>query len=225
MLRPKENKKIVIGVTGSFGSGKSTVAVMLAAYGAHIIDADKIAASTFTAGSRIYQKVIAAFGDKVIDKDSEIDRAGLARIVFSDKKLLKKLNSIVHPEVIRMIKAEIDSEKKGVIILDAPLLLEAGLAKVVDKLIVVTIDQDTQIKRLLKKTRLKKTDILKRIRSQLPLAAKARLADFIIDNSGTRKETEVQVKNIYQTLDIKDAEGSIHTLTYSHYRVRKSSVH
>ncbi|MDO8661999.1 MAG: dephospho-CoA kinase [Candidatus Omnitrophota bacterium] len=200
MPKQRENKKIIIGVTGSFGSGKSTVSGILAAYGARIIDADKIAANCLKAGSRIYQKVISAFGDKVIAKDGEIDRAGLAKIVFNDKKLLKKLNHIVHPEVIRMIKAKIDSIKKGVIILDAPLLLEAGLVKAVDKLIVVTIDPDTQIKRLLKKTRLKRADILKRIRSQISQNAKSRFANFIIDNSSSLRSTKKQVLQIRRKL-------------------------
>ena len=87
---------MVIGLTGSFGSGKSSVAGILAAYGAKIIDADKIAAKCLRPGSRIYKKVISAFGDKLVAKHKNIDRAKLAAIVFSDKQLLQKLNSIVH---------------------------------------------------------------------------------------------------------------------------------
>ena len=200
MPRQKQNKKIIIGLTGSFGSGKSTVAGILAAYGAKIIDADKIAASCLIPGSGIYKKVISAFGDKVISKGKAIDRPALARIVFSDQQLLRKLNSIVHPEVIRMIKAKMNSKKKGVLVLDAPLLLEAGLKNAVDKLIVVTINRDTQVKRLLKKTSLKKAAILKRIKSQIPLRAKARLADFIIDNSGSLQSTRKQVAQIRRKL-------------------------
>ncbi len=196
MPRQKQKNKIVIGLTGSFGSGKSTVSGILAAYGAKIIDADKIAASCLTPGSEIYGKVISVFGDKAIGKGKEIDRLALAKIVFNDTKLLRKLNGIVHPEVIRIIKSRMNSKKKGVIVLDAPLLLEAGLKNAVDKLIVVTINRDTQVKRLLKKTSLKKADILKRIKSQIPLRAKTRLADFIIDNSGSMLETKRQVKRL-----------------------------
>ena len=200
MPKPKKNNKIVIGVTGGFGSGKSTVARALAAYGARVIDADKIARSLLRPGSGIYQKVIAVFGAESIGRAREIDRAALAKIVFSDKKLLQKLNGIVHPEAIRMIKTKINSQKKGVIVLDAPLLLEAGLKKMVDQLIVVVASEDTQVQRLLKKTSLAKADILKRIKSQIPLRAKARSADFIIDNNGTIAETRKQVKEIVTKL-------------------------
>ncbi len=196
MPRQKRNNKIVAGATGSFGSGKSSVSAIFAAYGAKIIDSDKIARSCITAGSKIYKKIISAFGRKITGKDKEIDRVKLAAVVFNNKKCLKKLNSIVHPEVIRIIKKEINSKKKGVVILDAPLLLEAGLRKLVDKLIVVTIDRETQIKRLLKKTPLKKTDILKRIKSQISQNVKSRFADFIIDNNGSMTKTKKQVKGI-----------------------------
>lgn len=200
MRRQKPNKRIVVGLTGSFGSGKSTVAGILASYVARIIDADKIAHRCLRRQSNLYAKIVSAFGSEVIAKNKEIDRDKLGRIVFSDKKLLKKLNKIIHPEVIRITKKEINSAKKGVVILDAPLLLEAGLKNAVNKLIVVTIDRDTQIKRLLKKTRLSKAEILRRINSQMPLSAKARLADFIIDNSGSLQSTRKQVAQIRRKL-------------------------
>jgi len=200
MPKPKKDNKIIVGVTGGFGSGKSTVAGILATYGAALIDADKIAARLLKPGSGVYRKVIAVFGAKIIGKAKEIDRATLAKIVFSDKKLLKKLNKLVHPEVIRMIKARINSQKKGVLVLDAPLLLEAGLKKAVNKLIVVMASRDTQVQRLLKKTSLTKADILKRIKSQIPLRAKARSADFLIDNNGSLLETRKQVAQIRRRL-------------------------
>jgi dephospho-CoA kinase len=196
MAKQKLNKKVVVGITGNFGSGKSTVARLLASYEAKIIDADKIAHRCLSRGNKVYRKIVSVFGDTILGKNKEIDRCRLGKVVFGDKKLLKKLNGIVHPEVIRIIKSKINSKKKGVMVLDAPLLLEAGLRSAVDKLIVVTINRDTQIMRLLKKTSLKKADILKRIKSQIPLRAKARLADFIIDNNGSLAKTRKQVKGI-----------------------------
>ena len=176
MPRQKPKNKIIIGLTGSFGSGKSTVAKIFSSYGARIIDADKIAHAFLRRGSKVYKKIISNFGAGVLGKNKEIDRRRLSAVVFNDKKSLGRLNAIIHPGVIRVIKAKINSLKKGVIILDAPLLLEAGLRNAVDKLIVVKINKDKQLSRLVKKTSLAKADILKRIKSQILLVVKARLA-------------------------------------------------
>lgn len=192
----KQNKKLVIGLTGSFGSGKSTVADIFAASGARRIDADKIAHSCIKPGRRVYAKIIAAFGPGLTGKNNEINRPRLARIVFSDKKKLKQLESILHPEIIKIIRKKISAIKKGVVILDAPLLLEAGLKNIVDKLVVVKINRDEQLRRLLGKKFFKKQDILRRIKAQIPLSAKVCLADFIIDNNGSLTETKKQVEGI-----------------------------
>jgi len=200
MPRQRRDKRFIIGITGSFGSGKSAVAGIFASYGARIIDADKIAHRSLSRGSKVYKKIISAFGRQVIGKNEEISRSMLGKIVFNDRKELKKLNSIIHPEIIRVIKKRIKAIKKGVIILDAPLLLEAGLRNKVDKLIVVTVDKNTQLKRLLKKTSLKRPDILKRIKSQISQNVKSRFADFIIDNSGSLARTQKQVADIRRNL-------------------------
>jgi len=200
MPKQKQRNKLVIGLTGNFGSGKSTVARIFSAYGSKIIDADEIAHSCFSRKSKVYKKTISMFGAKILASNKNIDRQKLARIVFDDKKLLGKLNSMVHPEVIRIIKSKINSEKKGVIVLDAPLLLEAGLGNIVDRLLVVKVARDTRIKRLLRKMSLSRADIAKRIRFQIPDNAKARLADFIIDNNGSLAETRKQVKELIMKL-------------------------
>lgn len=200
MTKQKRNKKIVVGVTGAFGSGKSTVARIFASYGAKIIDADKIAHASLKRGADIYKKIVSIFGMRVIGKNKEIDRKRLAEKVFNDERSLKKLESVVHPAVIRIIKSKIGSIKKGVVVLDAPLLLEAGLKKEVDKLIVVKIDKGIQLRRLFKKTSLKKADISKRIRFQISQKEKSRFADFIIDNSATLKETRKQAAEIRRKL-------------------------
>jgi dephospho-CoA kinase len=196
----QKNNKVVVGLTGSFGGGKSTVSRMLISLGARVIDADKIAHSCLKPGGKVYKKVISSFGPSIIGKNKEIDRRKLGKIVFSAKKQLKKLNNIIHPEILRAIKLKLAGIKKGVVILDAPLLLEAGLRNTVSKLIAVRIDKKTRLERLLKKTSLSRRDILKRIKFQIPQDVKLRSANFIIDNSGTLRETKKQVLEIRRKL-------------------------
>mgnify|MGYP001591733157 FL=1 len=160
-------KKIILGLTGSFGSGKTTVARIFRSFGAKIIDADKLAHGCITPRSPAYEKIIHTFGNGILKKNRIIDRRKLAVIVFNNINLLIKLNNIIHPQVIQIIKNKINSAKSKVIVLDAPLLIESGLVKLVDKLIVVKINRAKQIKRIQNKTSLTKTDILKRIKSQI----------------------------------------------------------
>jgi dephospho-CoA kinase len=196
----KDKKKIILGLTGSFGSGKSTVAKILKSFGARIIDADRIAHRVIQPPSKVYQKIIHTFGKDILKQNRTIDRNKLAKIVFKDKAILKRLNQIVHPKVIKTIKNQIKTTKKKVVVLDAPLLLEAGLGNLVDKLIVVKIKRKKQVGRLEKKTSLNKKEILSRIKAQILLSHKVRLADFVIDNNGTFKNTKRQVRLFWRNL-------------------------
>ena len=201
MPRQNQNKKkIVIGLTGGFGSGKSTVARIFKACGAEIIDADQIAHKIIKPGTRIYKRITAIFDKQVLKKNRSIDRRKLGKIVFANKALLGQLNRIMHPEIIRIIRKKISQSKKKIIILDAPLLVEAHLNKITDKLIVVTINRREQLKRLFKKTGLSSAQILLRARRQIPLADKVRIADFVIDNNGTIGNTKNQVTEIRRML-------------------------
>ncbi len=197
----KRNKKrIILGLTGSFGSGKTTVAKIFNSFGCEIIDADRIAHRAIEPDTNIYKKITNTFGKDILNKDRTINRNKLAHIVFDNKNLLKILNKIMHPVVIGIIKSKIKTSKAKVIVLDAPLLIEAGLKDLVDKLIVVKIAKRKQLERMQHKTGLTKLDILKRIARQIPLENKVRLADFVIDNSGTRGETKRQVEIIRRLL-------------------------
>ena len=201
MKRLKRNKKrVILGVTGTFGSGKSTVANMFKSFGAELIDADKIAHRVIRPGSEIYKKIINAFSRSILKKNKTIDRKKIAKVVFKDKKLLQKLNRIIHPEVIKIIENQICASTKDIVVLDAPLLIEAGLERLVDKLIVVSIHKKKQIERALKKASLSEADILKRIKAQIPLKDKIRLADFVIDNNGTIKATKKQIQELRRKL-------------------------
>lgn len=195
-----DKKKIILGITGGFGSGKSTVAGMFKSGNTKIIDADSLAHGLMRPGSRVYKKIISAFGRGILGKKKAIDRRRLGKIVFLNKEKLGKLNRIVHPQVIRLLKKQIKDSGRKIIILDVPLLIEAGLKDLANKIIVVKAAREKQVQRLIKKTSLGREDILRRINAQHPLSRKLRIADFIIDNSGTIKQTEKQVESLKRRL-------------------------
>lgn len=192
---------MVIGITGSFGSGKTTVARMFVCLGARVIDADRIAHRLLRSGTGVYRSIIKSFGRGILTRKGAIERRKLARLVFGDSRRLRTLNHIVHPAVIASIREKIAKSKKTIFVLDAPLLIEAGLKKEADVLIVVKSARKKQIERLLKKGTYTKAAISKRIKSQMALSKKMRLADFIIDNNGSLKRTRMQVERIYRTLE------------------------
>jgi len=189
-----------IGLTGSFGTGKTFVASIFKSLGAEVLDADRLAHDAIKKGAKAYKKIVTTFGRGILDKKRNIDRGRLGAIVFKDREALKTLNSIVHPEVIRIIKERITAlrEKRGVIVIDAPLLIEAGLEGLVDVLVVVKASGKNQIKRCLEKFCMNKADVLKRIKSQIPIERKVEMADFVIDNDGTKAETRKQVVQIWR---------------------------
>ena len=171
---------MIIGITGGYGSGKSSVAGEFARLGAKVIDADRIVHGLIDAPTR----------------------RDLAKVVFKRKRYLELLCRIIHPLVIKEIKKQLkrDAHKKMIIVIDAPLLIESGLSSIVDKLIVVKTKKETQIKRAIKSSGLKRKEVLRRIGFQLPLSKKIKLADFVIDNEATFKETRKQVKDIWERL-------------------------
>ncbi|MFH0762674.1 MAG: dephospho-CoA kinase [Candidatus Omnitrophota bacterium] len=195
-----KEKKIILGLTGSFGSGKTTVAAILRSLGAEIIDADSIAHGCYRPGAGAYKKIIELFGRDILDRNEKIDRRKLGLKVFNDKGLLKKLNHIVHPQVKDIIKARLKRARKKVVVIDAPLLIEGGLHRLVHKLIVVKAGLPQQLERISKRGILSRAQILKRIKAQLPLQYKVRLADFIIDNNGTKREAGKQAEKIWKKI-------------------------
>ncbi len=193
-------EKLIIGVTGGFGTGKSTVARIFESLGAKVIDADKIALDLLKTGTSTYKKILKAFGKNILKENGAIDRSKLAIIVFDSKKPLLKLNKITHPEVIKTIKQKIEGLNKGIVVLDIPLLFEAGLECLADKIVVVKSNRQNQYERLLKKTSLSKIEIAKRINAQMPLSKKIRGADFIIDNDYSIENTKKQVQKLRRIL-------------------------
>ncbi|AAM24131.1 MAG: Dephospho-CoA kinase [Caldanaerobacter subterraneus] len=193
----------VVGLTGGIGSGKSTVSGILAKLGAKIIDADLVSREIMEKGKEAYNEIVDCFGKEILDKEGNIDRKKLGSIVFSDKEKLKRLNEITHPKIIDKIKKMIEEEKDKdkVIVIDAALLIETGLYKLVDEVWLVVVDIDTQIKRVMERDGFSCEEALKRIKSQMPLEEKIKYADFIINNSKDLRKTEEQVRLLWQRFD------------------------
>ena len=190
----------VIGITGGFGTGKTTVARIFKKLGATVIDADKIVHSQLKKNKKLIKKIISEFGKGILNKRKDIDKRKLSELVFKDRKKLKKLTKIVHPKVISIIKSEAKKNKKRIIIIDAPLLIEAGLQGLVDFIIVVKVPRDIQITRLKKKYKLAEIKLLQRMRAQMPLQDKIRLANFVIDNKGSLSQTEREVRKLWHKI-------------------------
>lgn len=194
----------VIGLTGGFKTGKSTVAGMLLEFGAEVIDADKLAHKALKPDSSTYKKIIKEFGEKFLDDEGRINRRKLAKLVFSNKEKLNLLNSIIHPYVIDKVKEKIyrtkQSNPNAIVIVDAPLLYEAGMQNMMDKIIVVLATKNKQIQRARQTTSLSEYEVKRRIKSQLPLSKKEKLANIVIENNGTLEDTRSQVKKMWKKI-------------------------
>jgi dephospho-CoA kinase len=191
---------MIIGITGSFGSGKTTVAKMFAKLGAYVIDADRVYHSLIKPGRSCYKRIVRHFGKGILGISGHIDREKLSKSVFKEKSKLKLLNRLVHPEITKEIRRAIKSRKEKVIIVDAALLLESGFYKEVDKVILVANKKKEQVKRIRNKRGLSSAKTLGRIQMQMPFKKSRAFADFIIDNSGTKTQTLRQVKDIWRKI-------------------------
>jgi dephospho-CoA kinase len=190
---------MIIGLTGGIAGGKTTVAGLFKEKGALVLDADKIAHRVIKPGRPAYKKIVRYFGPEILNKNRSVNRRRLAGIVFSSPRKLKKLNGFVHPEVIKIILAQVKKwKKKRIIVIDAPLLIEAGLHKKVDKLVVITCSRPVQMKRLLKEKGLSKKEAGLRISSQMPLKDKIKLADELIDGELSLNKLRVEVNRLCQ---------------------------
>ena len=194
---------MIIGITGSIGSGKTTVAKLFSRHWYNRIDADKIGHETIKNNSIVYKKIVKEFGIEILDKNENIDRNRLGDVVFSDNKKLEKLNLIIRPTILKEIKNKINKIKnrcgdKTKIVIDAPLLLETKTKNLVDKIVVVKCDKGKIFDRLSQK--FSKNKIEKILNIQMPLKEKLKHADFTIDNNKDLKHLEKQVMGIIKKL-------------------------
>jgi len=194
----------VIGLTGGIGSGKSTVARFLAELGAVIIDADKVGHEAFKPGSEAQQQVVAAFGGKIIAADGNIDRARLGKIVFDNPEALAKLNRIMHPPMYNIVEARLEDYRRqgvGVAAIDAPVLLEAGWATLVDEIWVTVAPESTVLNRIKERAGLSEQEILARIHSQLPAKERTGHASKVIDTDCSLDELKAKVRGLWEGLN------------------------
>ena len=186
-----------IGLTGGIGSGKSTVAALLAAHGAVVVDADEIARDVVEPGTPGLVAVVAEFGPDVLRESGTLDRARLAQIVFNDPAALQRLNEIVHPLVGAESQRLISAAPAGaVLVYDVPLLVESGLQDVFDSVVVVEAPENVRLERLTARG-VDPQDAVRRMANQASGEQRAAVADYVIDNSGALPDLAAQVERVW----------------------------
>lgn len=197
---------MIIGLTGSIASGKSTVSSMLKEKGFPIVDADIVAREVVEKGEPTLSKIVEVFGEELLVPDGTLNRGKLGEIIFNDPAKRKQLNDIMHPAIrTEMLRQKVEWQNKGAekIVMDIPLLFESRLQHFVEKILVVSVTDEIQLKRLMERNHLTKEEAMARIQSQLPISEKEKGADAVIYNNGTLDETKKQLDNILAAWDAR----------------------
>ncbi len=193
-----------VGLTGGIGSGKSTVAAILADAGFAVVDADQIAREIMEPGSPVLDEVAEVFGADLIDADGALNRGELARRAFATKEETAKLNAITHPAIRKESKrrfAEAEARGERACVYDMPLLVDLGLNNDMDLTVVVDVDVEERVRRLVEKRGLDEADARARIAQQIDDATRNAAADVLIDNNGALEDLEPQVAQLVETLN------------------------
>ncbi|KDR95040.1 dephospho-CoA kinase [Peptoclostridium litorale DSM 5388] len=191
----------LIGLTGSIGTGKSTVSKMLSERGIEVIDADAISRRISEVGNEGYNKIVELFGKGVLGDDKSLDRKKIGSIVFSNRAELKRLNDAMHPIIVREIEKrvkELDMDGHDIAVLDAPLLIETGLNESVDFVLLIVCSEEIQLDRIQKRDGLDRKQAEGRIRNQMEQDAKREYADYVIDNSKDIHSLEDEVEKFLE---------------------------
>jgi len=195
---------LVIGLTGGVASGKTTVSEVLREEGAILIDADQIARDLVQPQTPAWQELVRAFGNEILDQEGSIHRQKLASLIFSNPRQRSLLNRILHPrikeEIGRRLKGIRQKDPEAIVVIDAPLLIETGGHREMDKVIVVVCTETQQIERLKRRNQLSEEQARAMLSSQMSLEEKAALADYVIRNEGSLSETRQKARNIFQEL-------------------------
>lgn len=196
----------LIGLTGGIAAGTSTVAEMLRALGAVVIEADEIAREVVEPEAEVYRRIVEAFGRAVLHPDGTLDRKHLAALIFADPDARRRLNAITHPEIRRRIREQIEQVRardlNAVLVIDIPLLLDTAGPEAfdLDGVMVVQATPELQIVRLMTRDGLSRDEARHRLAAQRPVAEKAAKADWVIDNTGTIDQTRRQVEKLWEAL-------------------------
>ena len=195
----------VIGLTGNIACGKTVVARMFEELGAKIIDADYIARLVVEPGEPAWKDILEKFGHEILNPDKTINRKKLGDVVFRDKEKREELNRLTHPRIIDKIKFMLEEYRKEnvkVVIVEAALIVEkGGMKPIISDLIVVTADEEAQIKRLIERDGISREEALTRIKAQMPVSEKVKFATYVIDNSRTLEETRKQVEEVWKKIN------------------------
>ena len=199
---------LVVGLTGGIGSGKSTVAALLRDRGAVVIDADAITRRLQEPGEPVFDAMVERFGNGIVGPDGRLDRAAVAAIVFTDEAARKDLEAIVHPavgaEMLRLMQEQ--AETDHIVIYDVPLLVEAG-RKGYGAVIVVDVEPDVAVERLVRGRGMDEADARARIANQASRESRRVVADVVIDNGGTPEDLAVRVAEVWEWLERRRAEA------------------
>lgn len=196
----------IVGLTGGIGSGKSTVSQMFRDLGVTVIDADVIAREVVSVGSDGLAEIVDTFGEGVLQDDGSLDRAALGDIVFDDPEARQKLEAITHPRIGQLMlekAAAAGAQGQPWVIYDAALLIENNLHEAFYATIVVALDRDAQLERVMARDGLARDKVVQRLDAQMPLEKKVAVADYVIDNAGTLEKTRHQVAEVKTDLDAR----------------------
>ena len=205
---------LLVGLTGGIATGKSTVSQMFAHLGAKVVDADLLAREVVMPGQPALAEIVAEFGADVLKADGFLDRKRLGAIVFNAPARRKRLEQITHPAIHlrqqRILSVYEEEAFEGIVLWDAAVLIESGGHTRMDKLVVVLTDPATELARLMARDGMGEGEARGRIATQMPVADKAKLADYVIDNSGSRPDTERRVREVYAQLqsDLRTARAA-----------------
>ena len=191
---------IVIGLTGGIGSGKSEVSRMLKEFGAEIIDADRVGHEAYLPNTETYDKVVAEFGDDILQTDGAIDRKKLGARIFAEPEARERLNAIVHPRMYAMVEERIQrlrEQSAAAVVLDAAILIEAGWDSLVDEVWVVAAPEEMVVQRIGQRNGLPAEQVRQRVRAQITSEERARHAAVVIDNNEGLDELSAQVQEVW----------------------------
>ena len=189
-----------IGLTGGIGTGKTEICRILGELGAYVIDADRIVHESYRNNSKIRTAVVAEFGVGIVSSDGDIDRAQLGSIVFGDIHALRRINNVIHPLVLEELRSRLDTIQCSgveVVVVEVPLLVEAGWNSIFDEVWVTVVDEETAIRRTTERSGLSSKKIRARIRSQTDDEARLSIADAVIDNTADVSELEDRVRELW----------------------------